>query len=155
MSERDGDRPTRHGMILGEALAEIATAGLRATGTDIEPCATCAFRRGTVPNMTAGTGMVALNTFLDIDTDDFACHHGMRDGQPTRVCAGYLLARQAPWAEVKATFAAMKGRLDAMEGPDEVRAAYDAWLEATDPERRMDVYQLARAFARSGMDKGE
>jgi hypothetical protein len=74
---QDGDRPSLHGKMLGKALALIAEIGRRDAPMPIpDTCLTCAFREGTMPNQTAGTGMVALNCVLRIDTDRFACHHG-------------------------------------------------------------------------------
>ena len=149
-SERE--RPSRHGKICGEMLADLADAGRRALQVDMDVCGTCAFRRGSMPNMMAATGLEAMNTVLGIDPDDFACHHGMKDGRPTKLCAGYLLAKAAPWPEVKARMSKMKDDLAAMSGPDEVRAAFDAWIEQVDPHHTMDDYQRGRAWARARHD---
>jgi len=102
-----------------------------------------------MPNQMAATGLTALNIVLRIDSDDFACHHGMKDGNPTRLCAGYLHAKAAPFEMVKSEISAMKDRLADMSGPDEVRAAFDAWRARSDPSSTLDDYQLARLFARS------
>jgi hypothetical protein len=91
---------------------------------------------------------VALNCVLDVDRDDFACHHGMADGWPTKLCAGYLAARSAPWETVKSIMFDLQAELASMGGPDEVRTAYDAWWSTVDPDRALDVYQLARLFER-------
>jgi hypothetical protein len=85
---------------------------------------------------------------LGIDKDRFACHHGMKDGQPSKICVGYIAARVAPWSFTKEVLLAMQAELDKIDGgPDEVRAAFDAWWSGTDPQREMDVYQQARAYA--------
>lgn len=147
----EGDRPSIHGKMLGKALALFAEIGRRAAPMPIpEPCLTCAFREGTMPNQTAGTGKVALDCVLRIDTDRFACHHGMKDGDPQKLCAGWIAAMLAPFSEVKEILAAFQDELAEIEDqPDEVRAAFDAWLNRADPERRLDVYQAAREYAKS------
>jgi hypothetical protein len=147
----DGDRPSLHGKLLGKALALFAAIGRRDAPMPIpDTCLTCAFREGTMPNQTAGTGMMALNCVLRIDPDRFACHHGMKDGDPQRLCAGYVAAMLAPFSEVKEILAAFHEELAAVEDqPDDVRQAFDAWLNRADPKRRMDVYQAAREYAKS------
>jgi hypothetical protein len=146
-----GDRPSRHGRLMGKALATIAALGRRDAPMNIpDACLTCAFKEGTAPNMTAGTGIIALNCVLGIDRDRFACHHGMKDGEPQKICAGYVAARLAPWSEVQAILSAFYEELRAIgdDAPDEVREAFDSWLADADPEKRMDVYEAARAYAR-------
>lgn len=152
----DGDRPSSHGMMLGKALALIAEIGRRDAPMSIpDTCLTCAFREGTMPNQTAGTGMVALNCVLRIDTDRFACHHGLKEGQPKHLCAGYIAAMLAPLSEVKEILAAFQHELAEIEDqPDDVRAAFDAWLNKADPERRLDVYQAAREYAKAMLNPG-
>lgn len=145
---RNGARPSRHGAILGSALALLAAAGRRDAPMAIpECCLTCAFRPGTLPNATAETGKVALDCVIGIDKDRFACHHGMREGQPQKLCAGYVAALLAPWSFTKEVLAVVHRELSEAAGPDEVRSEFDAWLVITDPEGKMDVYQLARAYA--------
>lgn len=147
---KNGDRPSAHGRLLGAALALMADLGRRDAPMSIpDPCLTCAFRKGTMPNESAGTGIVALNCALRIDTDRFACHHGMKDGTPEKICAGYIAALLAPFSEVKEILTAFRDELDLIgNSPDEARAAFDAWLDRADPQRRMDVYQAARAYAK-------
>jgi len=50
---------------------------------------------------------------------------------------------------------ALKKDMDGLEGagPDEVRAAFDRWLDEIDPKRKMNDYQLARAYSVSPADK--
>lgn len=147
-----GDRPSLHGKLLGEALALMAELGRRDSPAPLpECCLTCAFRRGSMPNMTAGTGKVALDCVLRIDKDRFACHHGMKDGEPQKLCAGYVAAALAPFSKVREILCAMYDEIKELDDntPDEIRAAFDKWLEGADPERRMDVYEAARAYAKS------
>ncbi len=141
------DRPARHGAALGRALAKIAEAGRAASPEPLPPmCATCGLREGTMPNISAGTGIMALNCVLGIEKDAFACHHGMSDGEPTRLCAGYLAARAAPFEIVRAIMADLSTEIDGFAGPDTIRADFDAWWAGVDPERTMDWYALARLF---------
>ena len=100
-----------------------------------------------MPNEMAATGKVALDCVLGIDKDRFACHHGMKDGEPRRLCVGYIAAVLAPWSFTTEVLAAVKRDLDAMTGPDDIRAAFDAWHDEVDPERKLDDYQLARLYA--------
>lgn len=148
----DGDRPSAHGKILGEALALLADVGERDSPVPLgERCATCAFRKGSTPNMSAGTGLLAFNCALGIDKDRFACHHGMKDGEPSKICVGYIAARLAPFSALKEILAVLgeemaKGQQDGDLDP--VREAFDAWLMEADPGGKMDVYQVARAWLR-------
>ncbi len=149
MSVIDGDRPSSHGSLLGDALALIADLGERDSPVPLgERCATCAFRKGSVPNRSAGTGMIALNCALGIDRDRFACHHGMKDGQPKKICVGYMAAILAPFSAVKEVMAFLHKELGDWSDDDPVRADFDTWLRETDPEGKMDVYQAARAYQR-------
>lgn len=149
----EGDRPSIHGAILGKALALMADLGRRDAPMPIpETCLTCAFREGSMPNQAAATGVMALNCVLRIDPDRFACHHGMKAGEPQKLCSGYIAAMLAPFSQVKEILTAFNEELAAIENqPDEVRAAFDAWLSRADPERQMDVYQAAREYAKSQM----
>ena len=146
-----GNKPSKHGRILGEMLAAWVEAGRRAT-EELLPdiCATCAFRAGSLPNQAAGTVLLAMNTVLDIDPDGFGCHHGMKDCRPTKLCTGYLIAKLAPFSEVKEEMVRMKEKLDALGDADADAAehSFDQWLLAVDPDGLMDVYELASAFAR-------
>lgn len=143
-------RPSQHGAALGEALADIAKAG--AVGTDLlsAMCATCAFREGSLANQLAGTGVVALNCVLGVDPDDFACHHGMKNGEPTKLCAGFLAAQLAPREIVLAAVQLVSARLAALPDHDAVRAAFDEKAARFDPDGRMDNYQWGRALLRDG-----
>ena len=151
-SWKDGDKPTSYGAILGDALALIAAAGRRdlPDGMTIpDACLTCAFREGALPNRMGGTAKQALDCVLGIDGDRFACHHGMRDREPSRLCAGYLAAMIAPFSFVKEVLASANRDLCAFDdaAPDPVRDDYVRWLSKIDPDGKMDVYQIARAYA--------
>lgn len=148
VGQDDGpDRPSRHGVALGRALVRMAEAGRAASAAPIpDPCATCALRPGTLPNISAGTGLTALNCVLGIDSDAFACHHGMKEGWPTKLCSGYEAACAAPFEAVRTIMSDLCAELDGFTGPDTVRADYDAWWREADPEGRLDVYQLGRLF---------
>lgn len=146
MNSMNRDRPSRHGAILGEALAEIAAAG-RAINADIPPqCATCAFEPGCMTNQMGATGILALNCVTGVDPDDFACHHGMKEGWPTKLCAGYAAAQLVPRCVVMEILTRMKTKLDAAEGPDPIRESFDRWWLRIDPEGKLDNYQLARLY---------
>jgi hypothetical protein len=145
------DRPSRHGAILGDALALIAAAGRKDSPVDLpEPCLTCAFRAGSLPNQTGATVKMALDCVLGVDPDRFACHHGMKNGEPSKTCVGYVAARIAPWSFVKEVLASAQAELAEVggEGQDEVRAAFDRWIAKIDPQGKMGCYDQARAYAR-------
>lgn len=148
----EGDRPSAHGAALGEALSLIADLGERDSPIPLgERCLTCAFRKGTAPNQTTGTGVIALNCILGVDRDRFACHHGMKDGEPKHLCVGYIAARMASFSYVKEIIAALYSDITENlvdEDNDPIREAFDKWLTEVDPKSEMDVYQAARAWAR-------
>jgi hypothetical protein len=152
-SWKAGDKPTSYGAILGDALALIAAAGrkdMTTAGMTIpDTCLTCAFREGALPNRMGGTTKMALDCVLGVDRDRFACHHGMKDGEPKRVCSGYLAAMIAPFSFVKQVIASAHRDLAAFDAdaPDPVVDDYVRWLSAIDPDGKMDVYQIARAYA--------
>lgn len=112
-----------------------------------DTCLTCAFRPGCMTNQMAATGVLALNCVLGVDPDDFACHHGMKDGQPTKLCAGYLAAKEAAYDDVIIIVQRVGEQLAEQSGPDEVREAFDVWWNDVDPSRVMDNYELGRAYA--------
>lgn len=141
------DRPSMHGKYLGEALVLIAREGRKvATGPIPDPCLTCAFRPNTIANTSAGTGLMALNCTIGADDARFACHHGMKDGEPQKVCAGYIAAKLAPWGFTVEIVKALHDSLERIIGPDLVRADFDAWLAGIDPNGLMDVYQASREW---------
>lgn len=146
----DREKPSTHGKILGEALALISMAGRKDAPFELpECCLTCAFREGCMTNQMAATGKIALDCVLGIDKDRFGCHHGLKDGEPSKLCVGYIAARLAPWSTVKKILFVLNKDLDAMDhNADEVRTAFDVWLKEIDPENKLDDYQLARLFAK-------
>lgn len=148
---RKGDRPSMHGKYLGEALVIIAREGRKQVTPGIipEPCLTCAFREGTLPNQCAGTGLMALNCTIGVDKDRFACHHGMKDGDPQKLCVGYVAAKLSPFkftTEVLSALCAQLQRRDDI-AEDQIRADFDVWVSVADPDGKLDVYQLARLYA--------
>ncbi len=153
MDITEADRPSAHGKLLGSALALIEKLGRRDAPMVIPDCClTCAFREGSLPNMSAGTGIIALNCAIHIDRDRFSCHHGMKDGEPTKICAGYAAAMFAPWSSVIVVLEALQKEIDKFSPGDDdgLRTAFDAWAVALDPKKRQDVYAMARMFAKSG-----
>jgi hypothetical protein len=144
------ERPSTHGAIVGEALAQIAESVTGALPKDC--CATCAFRRGCMTNQMASTGLVAWKCAIGADPDPFACHHGMVDGEPTKVCAGWLAAKVADFEDVKRISAEMLAKVNALPDdgldPDPVREAFDAWIERVDPDHSMDDYRRGRLYLR-------
>lgn len=140
------ERPSTHGAILGDALAELANA----SPIPAEMCATCAFRRGSYPNQSAATGLVALKCATRVDHDAFVCHHGMKGGEPSRMCDGFLAVLLVPDAERQRIVEAMVAKVNAHDGaaPDAVRAACDAWLATVDPEGDLNDHVRARLWAK-------
>lgn len=148
------DAPSRHGTILGEALADLAKAGAVGDPSLLNVmCAGCAFRPGAMANQMAATLKDALDCLLS--DEDFCCHHGMKDGQPTKLCAGYFAAKRAPFPVFQAALVTVAARLDTAEGPDEVRAAFDAWVVQVDPEGKLNDYQRSRLLRRDTDRSGE
>lgn len=141
------DRPSRHGRVLGQVLAALAEAGRRELPGMPDPCLTCAFREGSMPNQMASTGMIALNCVMGVDSDRFACHHGMKDGDPKTLCAGYAAAILAPFPTFKAGMEWLAAALAETGGDDLTRAEFDEWVKGVDAAG-MDAYQLARLYAR-------
>ena len=99
-----------------------------------------------MPNRMGGTGLVAMHCAIGTDPAPFGCHHGMLDGEPARVCAGWIAARQAPFESWQAALLTVLDRPED-DGPDDVRDDFDHWWPTVDPEQRMDVYELGRAYA--------
>lgn len=141
-----GDRPSAHGAALGRLLARMVEAGGGA-----EMCATCAFREGSMPNLMAATGLLAMHCAIGTDPAPFGCHHGMQNELPTRNCAGWKAAQKAPFelwkTELPRVLADVRGG-----GEDAVRAEFDHWWPTVDPRGELDVHQLGRAWARRDSD---
>lgn len=52
-------------------------------------CSDCAFREGTLPNRCEDPLFDAIKCV--VDNNIFYCHKGLKDGQPKRPCAGFML----------------------------------------------------------------
>ena len=148
--DKRGDRPSRHGALLGDVLVLLAEAG---NVGDVEGildfmCASCAFRGGSIPNTSVGTALTAFNCAIGVDPDRFACHHGMKDGQPQKLCAGYLAAKNAPFEVLKAETVKLQAALSDLGDGDNTRDEFDKWADEIDPEYKLDVYEISRRWAR-------
>lgn len=97
----DRSRITREGRLLGSKLINLAESKipqLIAQGEPDERCATCAFRKDTVPNGCIQTVMDALKAVSE--GKPFMCH-----SKSDAICHGYYAARlavgnkiaKAPW----------------------------------------------------------
>jgi len=149
MDNEDRERPSKHGAILGAGMVALAEAG-RKHAPELPPmCATCAFDHNSMTNKMAGTLIAAMNCVLGIDTDRFACHHGMENGQPTKLCAGYIAAVLAPWDYTVEVMAVVSKELNDMAGQDDIRKEFDAWIAEVDPNGQMDDYTRGRAWLRA------
>jgi hypothetical protein len=85
--------PTPLGRALGIELARIADieeARQRERFPRMHPrCDDCALRSGTDPNGCAETLMDVIKC---VEEDaPFFCHKGVSDGEPKRLCAGYMI----------------------------------------------------------------
>ncbi len=147
----DPDRPSQHGAVVGRVITELERIG-RETLPDLPlACLTCAFREGSAPNQMASTAMVAFKCATGADRGPFGCHHGMHDGLPAKLCAGYFAAQHAmrtQFARAKELILGMSDSLAELPAHDSIREAFDAWWNEVDPDRTMDAYQFARAYAR-------
>jgi hypothetical protein len=92
--------PTAEGAEAGAHVARFCdqaeAAAWRAGKSIPSRCTDCVFRRGTVPNQSATTVLNALKCALE--HDPFLCAHEALDesGEPTRLCAGYVILAGAP-----------------------------------------------------------
>ena len=89
------NKPTPEGQALGVELARLtenAKTAVKAVFPDhAEPCQSCAFRAGTLPNGCPETVMDALKCV--VTGEPFYCHQGFDvDGKPTKLCAGWVIA---------------------------------------------------------------
>lgn len=86
------NRPCADGERLGVQLAKFASVELEKAKAKYpnhkEPCKTCAFRLGTVPNRCASTGMDALKCVME--RTEFHCH------EEDRPCVGWWLLANGP-----------------------------------------------------------
>lgn len=89
----EGERnvPTPEGRALGAQLARLFEAERPKTLARFpnapEPCKSCAYRAGTFPNGCPETVIEAL--YCAVDGIPFYCHMDMKDGKPTKLCAGW------------------------------------------------------------------
>lgn len=91
------NRPCAQGAEIGESLARIYDVAVAANQgrAFAEPCKTCAYRRGTVPNRCLETVMDATKS--TVEGRRFMCHQSFdRAGEPTETCAGWLLTQTIP-----------------------------------------------------------
>jgi len=110
-------QPSAHGRILGAAFARIADEMEPKCPTVPDRCKTCAFRHGTIPSGMAGTLVQALHCVIGTDPAPFCCHQSLKDGRPTMLCAGYMLAKMAPFERVKDEICVALSELDARREP--------------------------------------
>lgn len=85
--------PTPEGRELGKHLArffaiEQPKVEAQFPGST-ERCKSCAFREGTFPNGCPETVVDALNCTMS--GQPFYCHVGLKDGRPTKLCAGWAV----------------------------------------------------------------
>jgi hypothetical protein len=143
--------PSKHGEALGLALADLADSQVAANPQIRERCADCALRRGTMPNKMAPTLLEAMKCVLRVDPSHFGCHHGLdADGNSTKLCAGYLLCRAAPFERAKAAIFQVGAALNEIcdTGGDMTDPAFAAWRAQHDPNDKMNDYQRAAAYRR-------
>lgn len=105
--------PSAHGRLLGVEFAALADAMEPLHPEIPSRCKTCAFREGTIPNQMAGTLVQAMHCVLGTDPAPFCCHQTLKDGIPQSLCAGYALARLAPFEDVKAALKRVHDALSA------------------------------------------
>lgn len=99
-------KPSAHGRLLGAEFARLADAMAPLHPEIPERCKSCAFREGTIPNQMAGTLVEAMHCVLGTDPAPFGCHQTLdNDGLPFALCAGYVLAKRAPFDDVIAAIA--------------------------------------------------
>lgn len=93
------NRPTEIGRKLGDQLARLTEVALievkKKFPNHKEPCGTCAFRRGTIPNGCPETVMDALKCTLE-QSADFHCHE-----EKGQLCAGFMICLTAGKRQVK------------------------------------------------------
>lgn len=93
------DRVTPEGRALGEQMARLAAKSIAEQKKQFpnmaEPCVTCAFRAGTIPNGCPQTQMDALKAL--VEGVPFMCHHSPTNeaGELTELCAGWFAAYSA------------------------------------------------------------
>jgi hypothetical protein len=97
MSQRD--RVTPEGQALGKQMARLAAKAIAEQKKQFpnmrEPCATCAFKAGTIPNGCPQTLMDATKCL--VEGVPFMCHHGTqdKDGNFNEFCVGWFASYSA------------------------------------------------------------
>ena len=102
------NRPTPEGIAAGKQLARLWRSAMRdavtqhpdAVAAIPDRCKTCAFREGTIPNGCPETIMDALKCVME--KEPFMCHHDMKNGKPTKMCAGWIVTQRADRDPVEA-----------------------------------------------------
>lgn len=83
------NRPCEAGRKIGAELARLTEAALAERKKKFpnhkEPCGTCAFRRGTIPNGCLATVMDAMKCAVE-GSAEFMCHE-----QKGQVCTGFFI----------------------------------------------------------------
>lgn len=83
--------PTPEGRALGAQLARLFKIERdnveKQFPGSAQPCRSCAFVEGTFPNGCPETVMDAL--MCAVTGEPFFCHYDMKDGKPTKLCAGW------------------------------------------------------------------
>jgi hypothetical protein len=100
----------------------------------------------------AGQTMIdAMNVLAGVDGDAFGCHHGMEDGQPRKACINWqIAAERASRDELLAAIQTVAMPMDDAPENDPVGQYVAKWAAEVDPERKMDAYQLARVWEKTG-----
>lgn len=86
------NQPTPEGAELGHELARLTLGCIERQREQFPhapgPCGECAYIAGTLPNQTLSTVADALKAA--VEGTPFYCHKGLVDGEPTRLCLGWL-----------------------------------------------------------------
>lgn len=100
--------------------------------------------------MAGQTMLDAMNVLARIDGDAFGCHHGLSESEPTRPCINWLIATRASKDEVLAAIQSVVIPPNDDPENDPVGTYAIKWAAEHDPERKLDSYQLARLWEKTG-----
>lgn len=100
--------------------------------------------------MSGQTMIDAMNVLAGIDGDAFGCHHGMKEGQPIKACAQWHIAQRASRNELGDAIKAVIIPPNDEPENDPVGQYVAKWAAEVDPEMKMDGYQLARMWEKTG-----